>query len=288
VGEALQLLTKHNVLSLPVGDSSKKQYRGMVDVEDIVSLFLSTLNSEYSPEKADWKFNQVPIESAINFSHSDVFLPMDGETSVWHLIEVFTRGIHRIPVLNHHGNVINIVSQSSVVKFLSKRREVLGPPGEKTLSQLRAVQEPVTIEKNIKTLEAFSLLHDRKVVDALAIVDENGRFCGSISNSSLRGLGYELFSRLQLPVSEFVEEQRRMPLDNYCCKGDMKLAPAIHYMAKNGLHRLWILDDDRKPTGVVTLLDIMKALMVVSKGSFRDWQRRMSNAPDERPVGLSL
>jgi CBS domain-containing protein len=89
----------------------------------------------------------------------------------------------------------------------------------------------------------------------------------------------------------------------------MKLAPAIHYMAKNGLHRLWILgehkflfsvyleinplplvnvDDDRKPTGVVTLLDIMKALMVVSKGSFRDWQRRMSNAPDERPVGLSL
>jgi len=68
---------------------------------------------------------------------------MDGETSVWHLIEVFTRGIHRIPVLNHHGtglkplweikalnlvlcagNVINIVSQSSVVKFLSKRREV--------------------------------------------------------------------------------------------------------------------------------------------------------------------
>jgi hypothetical protein len=41
--------------------------------------------------------------------------------------------------------------------------QVLGPPGEKTLSQLRAVQEPVTIEKNIKTLEAFSLLHDRKV-----------------------------------------------------------------------------------------------------------------------------
>jgi hypothetical protein len=38
-----------------------------------------------------------------DFSHSDVFLPMEGETSIWHLIEQFTRGIHRIAVLDQHG-----------------------------------------------------------------------------------------------------------------------------------------------------------------------------------------
>jgi surface antigen len=45
----------------------------MVDMEDIVSLFLSTLNSESSPQVAEWKFAHVPIGSVISacpFYHS--------------------------------------------------------------------------------------------------------------------------------------------------------------------------------------------------------------------------
>ncbi len=38
----------------------------MVDMEDIVSLFLSTLNSESSPQVAEWKFAHVPIGSVIS------------------------------------------------------------------------------------------------------------------------------------------------------------------------------------------------------------------------------
>lgn len=45
----------------------------------------------------------MPCSLVPDFSHSDVFLPMEGETSIWHLIEQFTRGIHRIAVLDQHG-----------------------------------------------------------------------------------------------------------------------------------------------------------------------------------------
>lgn len=282
VAEALELLTKHNVLSMPVWDSTKQQYGGMVDMEDIVSLFLSTLNSESSPQVAEWKFAHVPIGSVINFSHSDVFLPMEGETSIWHLIEQFTRGIHRIAVLDQHGKVVNIVSQSSVVKFLNKHMDKLGAAGLKTLRQINVIEGPLaTISKDTKALAALSSLHkEGRVADALALVDGEGKFCGALSDSDLRGLGYEMFARLQLPVSEFVAMQsQRLPLAKYCCSDDTTLAAAIKRMAKHGLHRLWIVDESQKPLGVVTLLDIMKALMLVSHRSFHDWQKKVGAHP---------
>ena len=40
-----------------------------------------------------------------------------------------------------------------------------------------------------------------------------------------------------------------------------------------------LTDESQKPLGVVTLLDIMKALMLVSHRSFHDWQKKVGVHP---------
>ena len=44
-------------------------------------------------------------------------------------------------------------------------------------------------------------------------------------------------------------------------------------------HTLPLTDESQKPLGVVTLLDIMKALMLVSHRSFHDWQKKVGAHP---------
>ena len=63
----------------------------------------------------------------------------------------------------------------------------------------------VTIEKSKPTVEGFRLIDETKV-DALAVVDEEGHLCGTLSASDLRGLGTDMFARLKLPVAEFLEK----------------------------------------------------------------------------------
>ncbi len=53
-----------------VWDSKKKEYKGMVDMADIVAMSLSTLSSESSPEAAELKFSSVPVSKVIStYSH---------------------------------------------------------------------------------------------------------------------------------------------------------------------------------------------------------------------------
>ncbi len=56
--------------------------------------------------------------------------------------------------------MVNIVSQSSVVKFLNKHMDKLGAAGLKTLRQINVIEGPLaTVNKDTKALAALSSLH---------------------------------------------------------------------------------------------------------------------------------
>lgn len=45
------------------------------------------------------------------------------------------------------------------------------------------------------------------------------------------------------------------------CSADTTLATAIKEIAAAGLHRMWVLDEENKPSGVVSLRDLIDAAM---------------------------
>lgn len=44
--------------------------------------------------------------------------------------------VHRVAVFNAHGEVVNVVSQTDIIRFLHNNMDVLGPLADTSLQQL--------------------------------------------------------------------------------------------------------------------------------------------------------
>lgn len=261
VEEVLKLLVEKDILSVPVFDESQNKFLGMFDRQDLVSMLLSMLDDSKDPEDLEKDLASMPVEKAINKSLIDVFFSLSGTMSVNHLIEEFTRGLHRTTVKDEDETICNIVSQSDVARYVVSKYATLDTVSKRALNTplsnlgLRK-QKVVTIEKSKPTVEGFRLIDETKV-DALAVVDEEGHLCGTLSASDLRGLGTDMFARLKLPVAEFLEKQDK----NVIAKYEDSVKEVIEQILQTGVHRLWVLDEDGKPDNVISLTNVMKALI---------------------------
>jgi len=47
------------------------------------------------------------------------------------------------------------------------------------------------------------------------------------------------------------------------CSEDTKVCDAIRILATNGVHRLYVINDTYRPTGVVTLSDLVQILRII-------------------------
>jgi len=194
-----------------------------------------------------------------DFSTVDVFAPMSGELSLYHLVETFTRGIHRVPVFDSTGTkVMSVVSQSLVVKFLADHLGQVGRAGSKSLRDLHlGVKKVVTVDESAKAIEGYRLM-DANKLESIAVVGADGKLVAQLSASDLRGLSKELFAALDRRISDFTGKAKRVST----CQPDTKLRDVVKQLATGSLHRLWIVDKDQRPIGVVSLGDVMKALML--------------------------
>jgi len=153
---------------------------------------------------------------------------------------------------------MNVVSQSSIVKFLAENMRHLGRSGDKALVQLNISKKIVyQVPAVAKTLDGF-LLMDKHKVEALAVTDNSGKLIGELSAANLRGLGADIFTRMELSVEEFIKGHR-LP---ETCQPAARLKDVITQLARTGSHRLWVVDAEAKPIGIVSLTDVMKALML--------------------------
>src|SRR3546814_13456163 len=78
--------------------------------------------------------------------HSDLsrrnrFIAVPVDATLQKVIEVLAKGVHRVPVVNAQGTVINVISQSAIIKFLSDRLHevILESSGEPRLDELKSL-----------------------------------------------------------------------------------------------------------------------------------------------------
>jgi len=249
------VMAKNKLITVPVQDEKTSKYAGMFDVMDLVSLSLSVLQKQQDPDK---QFFQKPVGKVINFSSCDVFTPMSGSLSFYHLVETFTRGIHRVPVQDDKGKVIAIVSQSSMVKYLHNHLKELGRSITRPIDYLGlGKRQAISIDSKAKALDGYVLI-DKHKVEAIAITGEGGVLVGALSATDLRGLAHDIFPALEKPIEEFVKGQ----VPPQTVPPDIPLKDLITLLATTNSHRAWICTSTKKPLGVVSNTDVMKALLL--------------------------
>jgi len=276
-------LVRHNFLSVPVLQKRGDKYYGFVDLMDICNYAVEhfgryTLeNSEdyWKLVKEDELFQKKLVRDIMVYpiSRRNPFHPVNKGYSLFHAIEILARerGLHRVPVIDENRKLINIITQSQLVQFLHEHLNMIGEKKNKTIEMVPdALKSVFHVHEDQLAIEAFKMMTEH-ALSGVAIVDSDGKLVGNISLVDLKAISPDgrMFHRLYQTAKNFILKIRKeyaekdgRPRSVVFVKPTDTLETAIRVLAEHKIHRVYVVDDEHKPIGIISLKDIL--LQVVS------------------------
>lgn len=275
VAEALERLAYHNVTSAPVikTDQDNKIILGFLDTLDILAHLCNLGSSEEGFQnllKGD-SFKNTQISELVDLSKRNSFNILHGDTSLSDAIDFFLKDNHRICITDNNGEVTGVISQWTVANYLATvptdDKEWIptlhAPIGETNFKTDNVLCCPAST----KVFDAFVSIHKNKI-SGIGVTNEQGKLVGNLSASDLKGflLFEKDFNNLNKPVGEFINNIRRLQNrpENFvaCCDKSTKVIDIVKMLNKELIHRVYLVDENMAPSGLVSLTDIMRAIVV--------------------------
>ncbi|KAL9658166.1 hypothetical protein ABK040_013078 [Willaertia magna] len=274
--EALLILANNNILSAPVYNEENKCI-GLLDVLDCATFTKETFykNSETSEWKnylLQFSFDIEKVESVINMSGKNPYIPMVPSDSLFSLLEKFSNGVHRIPIINPtNEEVIFVCSQMTLFTFLF---QTLNEPLLPLINLLRNknIQEilpnlskVISVKETQLAIEAIKEISERGISAIGVTSQQTDQLIGCISASDLQGFIDEDYHHLASPVLEFQRKSKEkknlknIP-DLVFCKGNQLLDDVINRLLIDKVHRIFIMNDNMEVLGLISLTDIFNIL----------------------------
>eukprot|EP01126_Amoeba_proteus_P012416 TRINITY_DN1510_c0_g1_i5.p1 TRINITY_DN1510_c0_g1~~TRINITY_DN1510_c0_g1_i5.p1 ORF type:complete len:342 (+),score=40.21 TRINITY_DN1510_c0_g1_i5:62-1087(+) len=276
----LETLKVENVFCCPVVDRDhEERVIGLIDLVDICA-FVVRLYDENPRATNPSKFDQLFAENLsfriaaelMNYSKLNECHCLPIDTSFKGVLHTLSQpGIHRVPLLSR-GTIISeilgqkkarplarFITQSDVVHFIATHIDLFGPYVEESVDTI-GIRQVLCVPTKISTIDAFREILKNKVT-ALGIVDESGVLVGNLSVRDIRQVlcahpGMELNSSLADFITHIRAEYLTTPKKIITCSPKDTLRKTIITLDENHIHRLYIVDDQDKPVGVVSLTDI--------------------------------
>eukprot|EP00877_Chromochloris_zofingiensis_P010625 jgi/Chrzof1/5816/Cz16g16260.t1 len=207
--------------------------------------------------------------------------------------------VHRVAVYDSDFKITNIISQTDIVRFLYLNRQLLCALGERTVEQLGwSSKHVVSVAPDLSAIEAMSLMNDKQI-SAVAVVDGMNKIIGNFSISEMRTIMAEHFGALALPVGEFLALEHGTEFVGYTriqedevihtaghkfvtdrvartrprtpgeevgqslvlAHKDMTFKDVTERIVSHRIHRVYVIDEQEKPCGVVTCTDVLRAVL---------------------------
>jgi len=264
VGRALKFLAEHRILSAPVIRSDEGNCCGSIDMLDIVS-FVLPIKAEHnilSQEAIKQKLSH-PVSEVNNTSRSNPHVSVFANTHIGKVIKGdFALGLHRVYVVNEIGVITGVFSQRDVITYILANIDAVNSPPlqhllEMSLKELDVmIWGVISVPENCPLLDAFKIIIQSDVT-AVPVVDAAGSLIGTLSASDFKNISEDSMPELLQPVGKFISHSHLKPV---CCSADAVFSDVLDDLMKNLVHRMFVVDDDMKPIGVLSLTDIMRIL----------------------------
>mmetsp|Transcript_30582 Transcript_30582/g.56524 ORF Transcript_30582/g.56524 Transcript_30582/m.56524 type:complete len:378 (-) Transcript_30582:221-1354(-) len=188
--------------------------------------------------------------------------------SLLEICQVLTdRHKHRVPITDSSSGTpvcTGMISQSGLVAFIASKC----PPGsmdeKMTDAGLPFRKDVVKVADDESAATAFELL-DSTRLSGIAVVDEDGKLIGNTSARDIKnavmdagrtGMDMNILSYLAKVRQSQVVKNDKYPSCHV--HDDATVGHVVNLLAKTGFHRVFVVDDDMKPVGVVSVADIIK------------------------------
>ena len=214
----------------------------------------------------------VQVKLVADLSRRDPFYSVMPETTLLNVMDVFSKGIHRVAVIDADGTLKGVISQSAVVKFLRENMErfpEIIPKLSKTIKELKMESSPeihvlASDTSVLKALRATGTFHGNSSTDykinsrnfavehglsSLPIVDHSGSLLASFSLSDLRYImtthKLNLLRRTCFDFAKYVDNQigittgrDRFPV--FDVSPSSTLVKAVDKVVATKAHRVWV------------------------------------------------
>jgi CBS domain-containing protein len=199
----------------------------------------------------------------MQFSPRDVFTPLSPDDKATMLIELFSNGIHRVPLVNGDNTLAGLVTQVDVAMELLPilKAGSAHEMGHASLLSLGvALHSPVFCNAVQEVGDTLAQL-DAWQIQAVAVCDDSGKLVANFSVSNLAQLWSDrdnAESALGMSVLAYLQKHAPKSLAPLTCSRATTLVDALGLMIDKQVHRLWIVDDKGHPTGVFTFSDLCR------------------------------
>jgi CBS domain-containing protein len=181
------------------------------------------------------------------------------------LLEPFAKGLHRILVRLHDHEVRGdfsletkyaVVTQTDLVRWIFHSHAAFARALDATLSGEHFVKEVTSVKSDESAVEALIATSKYFLPAAPVVTRHDGALVATLSASDLRGLEAVTLTDLNLQVVTFLEKHAPASMRPVSAGPETTLREAIQLLLRNGMHRLWIVDAQSRPIGVVSMTDI--------------------------------
>jgi len=291
VEEVLKVLLEKDITAVPVVDEKQTKtengtpFVAIVNAIDLLTAFAFQpifnsydTDTKLSELKAETLKQVLKAQREVLKSPVSVYLGLSLEGKrLWtftekdtldKLFDAFSVGVHRVLVSHstHKTDYWTFVSQTDVLRYLknqsynrdSQLHEIfLQPISSLKLGTLQ--NKLFTFSSQHSAIRGFRVMLERNELSALPIVDESGKLVETLSASDFRFISLENLKDTLLPVLDFLKKERgQFKQTLVVATPDEPLYSVVDKLLLTGCHRLWVVDNEKKPIGVVSLTDIIR------------------------------
>jgi CBS domain-containing protein len=217
VAEAAAILSANRISSAPVVDETSGTIQFSFDFRDICALVVEFLSDASNLVKVDsdvsfsFLVGEATLDTAKIVSGIDgSFVSVKESDSLIKAIGEFSKGTHRLAVVDETGSFVGVISQSDAIECIDSRTELLEPILGKTLEELGLARKTtITINWSVPVLEALKTMRAERV-SSIGLIDEADTLAGVLSMTDVKHLFHsKSFGMLKNSCEEFVAEIRR-------------------------------------------------------------------------------
>jgi len=271
VREALKAMEIDNITSLPIYSHDSDNIVNIVNLVDVLNYIIKeAVADEKLPNKLDSEKSHNlnnPIEVVMTLDSDRESYRMyksDAHESLHSTLKEFSKGVHRSLVIDYNNKSSPyILTPTDVIRYVNKHPDSL--PGIDLNASVESFglagrKIKVIIGKDNETALNVYRRMAEKNLNGIPVIDHNTeKLIGTLSASDLRGLNYASINNLVLPVLDFLATLPNADaiLNPSTAKKETPLKDILKMMSENHLHRLWIVDDEKKVIDVISLTDLM-------------------------------
>uniref|UniRef100_A0A8C9X909 Protein kinase, AMP-activated, gamma 3b non-catalytic subunit n=2 Tax=Sander lucioperca TaxID=283035 RepID=A0A8C9X909_SANLU len=264
VKKAFFALVANGVRAAPLWDSKRKCFVGMLTITD----FINILHRYYkSPLVQIYELEEQKIETWRGLCNTTYILIYLFDA----IYSLLKNKIHRLPIIDPtSGNVLHILTHKRILKFLHIFGSMIPKPRflQKRINELAigTFKQIATVQETASVYDALSIFVERRV-SALPVVNEQGKVVALYSRFDVINLAAQKnYNNLNMTMQEAISSRACFMEGVLKCYPYETLETIIDRIAKAEVHRLVLVDSDDAVRGIVSLSDLLQALVLTPAG----------------------